>query len=202
MITNGSPDEDAINEILSLCKKGNGDKTITLNATPLTAADLPVDPGEGESISLIRLEDVVGVNQLAANQTLNFEPKGLTLIYGPNGSGKSGYTRILKKACRARHAGEIMPDIYKPSPSGNGRLIYVCPMQKTKKRLWVGKTAVVGVKDRETNQVRAKVVAHTDKETLQGFVKDNTSDNAFIYTDEAHAYRGLLNHESVKHSAR
>lgn len=36
----------------------------------------------------------------------------------------------------------------------------------------VGKTAVVGIKDRETNQVSATVVEHTDKDTLQGFVAD------------------------------
>ena len=34
----------------------------------------------------------------------------------------------------------------------------------------VGKIAVVGVKDRETNQVNAKVVDTANKETVQGFV--------------------------------
>ncbi len=119
IVANGTPDENSINEVLSLCKKEHGDESVTLDAIPLTSANLPVDPGEGESISLVTLSDVVGVNQLAPNQTLQFEPNGLTVIYGPNGSGKSGYTRILKKACRARHAGEIMPDIYQPSPTGN-----------------------------------------------------------------------------------
>ena len=38
----------------------------------------------------------------------------------------------------------------------------------------VGKTAVVGMRDRATNQVRAKVVESTDKPTLQGFVVENT----------------------------
>ena len=119
IIAEGSPSEETIDELLALCKKEHGDTTITQTAKPLAAADLPVDPGEGESINLISLGDVVGVNQLASAQTLSFEQNGLTVIYGPNGSGKSGYTRILKKACRARHAGDIMPDIYKPSPTGN-----------------------------------------------------------------------------------
>ena len=35
----------------------------------------------------------------------------------------------------------------------------------------VGKTAVVGLKDRKTNQVQAKVVERTNQETLQGFVQ-------------------------------
>ena len=64
----------------------------------------------------------------------------------------------------------------------------------------VGKKAVVGIKDRETKQVRAKVVEHTDKATLQGFVKANVKDGTKVYTDDARAYIGLENHESVKHS--
>ena len=39
----------------------------------------------------------------------------------------------------------------------------------------VGKVAVAGVKDRETNRVSAAVVPTTDAETLQGFVADRTS---------------------------
>ena len=67
----------------------------------------------------------------------------------------------------------------------------------------VGKTAVVGVKDRKTKQVRAKVVPHTDKPTLQGFVREHTASNATVYTDEAPAYKGIpFQHDSVKHSVK
>ncbi len=65
----------------------------------------------------------------------------------------------------------------------------------------VGKTPVVGVKDRETNQVSADVVEKTDKVTLQGFVEDRTETSAIVYTDEARAYIGLRrHHEAVQHS--
>ena len=65
----------------------------------------------------------------------------------------------------------------------------------------VGKTAVVGAKDRVTRQVAAKVVTSTDKETLQGFVKDHAAPGATVYTDEAKAYESLpFNHGVVKHS--
>ena len=64
-----------------------------------------------------------------------------------------------------------------------------------------GKTAVVGMKDRQTNLVNAEVVERTDRPTLQGFVVEHTAPDAAIYTDEAAAYEGLPNHESVKHSA-
>ena len=39
----------------------------------------------------------------------------------------------------------------------------------------VGKTAVVGAKDRDTNKVAAKVVESTDKATLQGFVANHSA---------------------------
>ena len=65
----------------------------------------------------------------------------------------------------------------------------------------VGKAAVVGVKDRETKRVRAKVVEHTDGATLQGFVAVHAAPGATVYTDEATAYQGMpFDHETVKHS--
>ena len=66
-----------------------------------------------------------------------------------------------------------------------------------------GKTAVVGIKDRATNKVMAKVVEKTDAATLQGFVVDQTDVQATVYTDEHGSYQGMgRKHETVKHSAR
>ena len=66
----------------------------------------------------------------------------------------------------------------------------------------VGKTPVVGVKDRETNKVRTAVVERTDRATLQSFVLQHTEDGAMVYTDEAAAYRGIpRSHEAVAHGA-
>ena len=65
----------------------------------------------------------------------------------------------------------------------------------------VGKTAVVGMIERDTRRVKAKVVERTDKETLQDFVHSNTYPDTQVYTDEATAYKGMDRpHESVKHS--
>ena len=67
----------------------------------------------------------------------------------------------------------------------------------------VGKMAVVGAKDRETGRVVAQVAPSTDAETLQGFVHQNTAQDAQVYTDDALAYRGIRrSHKAVKHSAR
>ena len=64
----------------------------------------------------------------------------------------------------------------------------------------VGKAAVVGVKDRESNTVKATVVERTDAPTLQGFVNDYRADGATVYTDDHRSYIGLDDHETVKHS--
>ncbi len=67
----------------------------------------------------------------------------------------------------------------------------------------VGKTAVVGMKDRDTNQVTAEVVESTDAPTIQAFVRQNTAPDTQVYTDEARAYEGIPRpHEAVKHSAK
>ena len=64
----------------------------------------------------------------------------------------------------------------------------------------VGKMAVVGVKDRATRQVRARVVLDTTGPTLRGFVAAHTEPDAMVYTDGEPAYASLPNHEAVKHS--
>ena len=64
----------------------------------------------------------------------------------------------------------------------------------------VGKTAVVGMKDRVTKRVAARVVDRTDKATLQGLVHEHAAPGAKVYTDETGAYNGLENHETVNHS--
>ena len=65
----------------------------------------------------------------------------------------------------------------------------------------VGKTAVIGVKDRATKHVAAKVVTATDQATLQGFIGVHTAPGATVYTDDHGGYEGLpFDHASVKHS--
>ena len=53
----------------------------------------------------------------------------------------------------------------------------------------VGKTAVIGAKDRKTNKVIARVIERTDTPTLQGFVTEHAEDDATIYSDEAKSLR-------------
>lgn len=63
-----------------------------------------------------------------------------------------------------------------------------------------GKAAVVGMKDRDTNQVHAQVVDKTDRPTLSSYVYDHTMMLAPVYTDEHSGYDWVQNRSVVRHS--
>ena len=64
----------------------------------------------------------------------------------------------------------------------------------------VGKVAVIGMKDRDTNRVTAMSIQGTDKSTLQGFVLGQVAPGTQVFTDDHGGYHGLPNHQTVKHS--
>ena len=67
----------------------------------------------------------------------------------------------------------------------------------------VGKAAVVGIKDRETNRIAVMPVDSTDAATLQDLVHERTNPDTLVFTDEARAYDGLGRpHGRVKHSVK
>lgn len=65
---------------------------------------------EDASMTIVRLRDVVGVNALAAGQTVEFD-ENLTILLGQNGSGKTGYARIIKRAAGARSLEDILGNV-------------------------------------------------------------------------------------------
>ena len=64
----------------------------------------------------------------------------------------------------------------------------------------VGKTVVVGAKDRRSNSVSANAVPFLDKDLALEFVRYVAKKKAIVYTDDAKIYHCLDNHESVQHS--
>jgi transposase-like protein len=66
-----------------------------------------------------------------------------------------------------------------------------------------GKAPVMGIFDRNSRQVRAKVVPNTRRETLQREILSNVEHGSKVYTDEATAYDNALKnnyiHETVNH---
>ncbi|MBB2931299.1 AAA family ATPase [Paraburkholderia silvatlantica] len=82
-----------------------------LTPVPLSAENLPVNQATVAPVVLKAMRDTKYLNRLAKGQILTFAPSGLTVIFGGNGSGKSGYSRALKRACRARDQVEpVHPD--------------------------------------------------------------------------------------------
>ena len=116
VVTQGQVDEEGIADLASLCKSHYG-LADHADAQPLDNHHLPTRSSVGKPVSLSSLTHHAGVNALAPNQTVTFVP-GLTVVYGNNGAGKSGYTRILKRACRARGGAEqILGNVTSNAPS-------------------------------------------------------------------------------------
>ncbi len=75
---------------------------------PLTADQIPAPVKSTMHVELRAIKNMRNVNAIAENQHLPLNATGLTVIYGDNGSGKSGYSRVLKRACRARDQMEVI----------------------------------------------------------------------------------------------
>jgi len=75
---------------------------------PLTADQIPAPVKVTTHVELRAMKNLRYVNAIAENQHLCFSAAGISVIYGDNGSGKSGYSRVLKRACRARDQAEAI----------------------------------------------------------------------------------------------
>lgn len=115
-MTQGEVEDTDITELAQFCKASHGlaDKA---KVEPLAASHLRLGGAASSPVSLISLTHHSGVNALAPDQTIHFGEK-LTVVYGANAAGKSGYTRILKRACRARGAEEILGNVVSGTAPG------------------------------------------------------------------------------------
>ena len=68
------------------------------------------------------------------------------------------------------------------------------------------KQPVVGMKSRETNEVKAEVIQTVSAKTLQRFVKSNTEPGGTVYSDQSRGYWGLRKSgydlQQVNHSVK
>ena len=116
LIEQGEIDENDIRELTDLCKSVHGLNS-RMFSFPLSSDHIPKSGSETRSVSLVSLTHHTGVNALAHHQELQFGPE-LTVVYGDNATGKSGYTRILKRVCRARGAEEVLGNVMSGSAPG------------------------------------------------------------------------------------
>lgn len=108
--------QEDLAELTHLCLAGQGivePDTDAIQPIPFSEAHIPQSEGDINRVNIIGLREIIGVNNLAPDQQLNFQVDGMTIIFGYNGSGKSGYARILRSLCHARHRGEqILPNVF------------------------------------------------------------------------------------------
>lgn len=114
LLENGVLTDTDIEELAEICKHGHGLSEVG-GGVPLAKEHLPEKDEDSGRVTLESIYHHKGVNALAEAQTLTFG-KNLTVVYGDNASGKSGYTRILKEACRARGAEEILGNVLSGTP--------------------------------------------------------------------------------------
>ena len=87
---------------------------------PLTKNHIPAQGGGTKRIIIKAIRDLKHVNMIEPGQKLEFASNGITVVYGGNASGKSGYSRVLKRACRARDLSEtIHPNAFDPNAAKN-----------------------------------------------------------------------------------
>ena len=132
-----------------------------------------------KGISSMKLHRELGITQKSAWHLAH----RLRDSFTPNGGSMAGPVEVDETYMGGKNANK---HAHKKIKNANGT---------------VGKTAVVGIKDRDTNTVQAAVVERTNQETLQGFVNARRADGATVYSDEHGGYMGLDNYEVVKHSA-
>jgi energy-coupling factor transporter ATP-binding protein EcfA2 len=116
LFTNESLSEADLNDLFALLKEEHGIPDPNgRKAKRLSEDQISVPAAAGAQIKLEAIKNLHHVNNIAEHQRLPFQPNGLTVIYGDNGSGKSGYSRVLKRACRARDQKEhIHPNAFLP----------------------------------------------------------------------------------------
>ncbi len=116
LVVQGELKESGITELAELCKASHG-LAGKKDAEPIGPSHLPHPGVATKRVSVTSLTHHSGVNALAQDQTVEFGPS-LTVVYGANAAGKSGYTRILKRACRARGAEDILGNVVSESAPG------------------------------------------------------------------------------------
>ena len=94
----GEDYDDALMMVKRFFHAGDDDDT---SAAPEAIAldDLPAG-AVGVAPRLTSFGGLRGVGAVAKDQTLQFEPSGLTIVYGQNPAGKTTYVRALKRICR------------------------------------------------------------------------------------------------------
>lgn len=158
--------ESDIEELTDLCKVPHGLCDGAISAIPLAATHLATTVNSGP-VCITAVTHVSDVNALAPNETVTFAKNGLTVIYGDNGAGKSGYSRILKRCCRARGSGDaILANALSDAPAGTPTAkLTVAVGENESECTW---------KDGAPGPVELSAISVFDSSAAQVYVSDKT----------------------------
>lgn len=106
-----SQQEDFINNAYIYYLKYAGLYSEEVEEETLDFDSLQIRNDSAQDFKLCKIANVVGVNNLKANQTLPIGDN-LTIVYGENGAGKSGYIRLLNNAFVSKGDKDILPNVY------------------------------------------------------------------------------------------
>jgi transposase-like protein len=148
-------------------------------------------------ISSYELGKALGVRQNSAwfmlhriREAMKDETIGSIKIGGPDGGEVESDETFIGAAAKNMHASKRLK-------------LQQIRGQQSRGDLYLGKTAVIGMLDRETRKVRAKVIPNIRRDTLQNAILENIAPGSRLYTDAAVTYDGLGDafvHEMVNHA--
>jgi energy-coupling factor transporter ATP-binding protein EcfA2 len=133
-------------------------------------------PQEPLSVAVKSIRELKGVNQIPDGSSLTFGETGLTVIYGENGAGKSGWSRLLKRACRAKDVEEpILPNVYETYRNGHATAVFEVLIEGQ------GTTELPWSDDASTNDILTNVTVF-DSKAAGAIIGD---ENTFYYVPDA-----------------
>ncbi len=165
LFQNGRLDDRDFADALALLKAQEGiADTAGRVPQPLTADMIPTAGASDNSVTLLSLGNLQGVNAIPSDQRIDFAPAGLTVVYGGNGAGKSGYSRVLRKACRARTTGgPILGNVF----SAGARVVPSADIAI--RRAGSDQTEVLSWRQNEPAPAELSVVAVFDSQCAKAF---------------------------------
>ena len=124
----------------------------------------------GQRIDFVSLQHIIGVNALAADQTIRFG-KDINIIYGLNGTGKSSYFRIINDIIGVAKKKAILGNIYLEDQKR--------PQAKLKYRL-NGNNAEYSWSDTSGADEALSTVRVFDTSYTMGLLKKRSSDELLV----------------------
>jgi predicted ATPase len=115
LFTQNEINKNDITELITVCKIEVGLLKEEIPKIDLDNLKSSLSSSSIDKVTISKIKNINNIKALKEGEELEFDSRGLTVIYGDNGSGKSSYSGILKHVCKTRgnlpHLGK---NIYKP----------------------------------------------------------------------------------------